>query len=54
MTENLTRIYQVFEEEHFLGIREAAEGETQEETRQRLIKDFSYSKDIAIFFVNYR
>lgn len=50
----LTRIYQVFEKERFLGTREALEDELQEETRQRLIKDFNYSTNIAIFFLTYR
>ena len=48
-----TRIYQVFKAELFLGIRTGLEGESEEDTRQRLIKNFQYDKDIAIFFVNY-
>ncbi len=46
-------LYQIFDAEKFLGTRKALDGESKEDTKQRLIKDFKYDEDIAIFFVNY-
>ncbi len=47
------RLYQVFHEEYFLGVREQLEDESDEEMKQRLTRD-EYVVDVDIFFLNWR
>lgn len=42
--------YQIFDDENFKGIRTSYEDETKDETRQRLIDDLGFSKNITLFY----
>jgi len=42
--------YQVFENENFKGIRTSYEDETKDGTRQRLIDELGFSKNISLFY----
>lgn len=47
-------IYQIFKKEKFIRCCTSKKGESIEDTKKRMIKDYKMSKDIDLFFVNYR